>query len=79
MIYVRGAGSHIAERVMPAPGSARERQLAALAADPDTDWFIEGEQPEQPAATAPDAEAASAPSEDKPKPATRARRKGGDA
>lgn len=44
--YVRGSGSHIAERERPAKGSARAAELEALAADPATAWHVEEPEPE---------------------------------
>ncbi|WP_328846122.1 hypothetical protein [Streptomyces sp. NBC_00258] len=39
--YVRGAGSHVAERERPVEGSARAEELEALAADPASAWHVE--------------------------------------
>lgn len=41
--YVRASGSHVAERERPAPGSKRDRELAALAEDPATNWRREAD------------------------------------
>lgn len=43
--YVRGSGSHIAERERPAKGSARAEELETLAADPATAWHVEESEP----------------------------------
>lgn len=45
MIYVRYSGQHVAERVRPAEGSARARELAALAADEGSNWHEEAPGP----------------------------------
>lgn len=37
--YERAAGGHVAERVRPAAGTPEELELAALVADPATDWY----------------------------------------
>lgn len=37
-IYQRHSGGHVAERVQPVPGSEEAEKLAALAADPGSDW-----------------------------------------
>lgn len=42
-VFVRSSGGHVAEREIPAPGSARETALAALAADPGSDWRREAD------------------------------------
>lgn len=42
-IYVRSTGSHVAEREIPAPGSKRDRELAALAEDSESNWRREGD------------------------------------
>lgn len=36
--FIRSAGSHVAERIRPAAGTPEESDLAALAADPASDW-----------------------------------------
>lgn len=36
--YERGAGSHVAERLRPVPGSDEEGRLDALADDPSSPW-----------------------------------------
>lgn len=46
--YVRGSGSHIAERERPAKGSARAEELEALAADPATAWRVEESEQDEP-------------------------------
>lgn len=46
--YVRGSGSHIAERERPAEGSDRAKELEALAADPATAWHIEKSEQAEP-------------------------------
>lgn len=79
-VYARGSGRHVAERVQPAPGSARERQLAALAANPETDWYVEGVEPKQPTVAVPDPTPGAVkpvPTEE-PKPGRRPRQKGGE-
>lgn len=39
--YVRSAGSHVAQRVRPAPGSEDAQRLAALADDPSSGWRVQ--------------------------------------
>lgn len=41
--YVRSSGPHVAERERPAPGSRRDRELAALAEDPASNWRLEAD------------------------------------
>ena len=52
VMYVRGSGGHVAERVRPAEGSPEATELQALAADPASGWrAIPDTEPEAPAKT----------------------------